>query len=78
MTIRFAMKAVHTGVVGMLVERRVGRVRLFLNAENITNTRQTLYDPLVRPNRNFDGRWTVDAWAPLEGRIINRGIRFSF
>jgi outer membrane receptor for ferrienterochelin and colicins len=25
-----------------------------------------------------DGRWTVDAWAPLEGRVINGGLRVSF
>ncbi|MBI2816916.1 MAG: TonB-dependent receptor [Acidobacteria bacterium] len=65
-------------VIGMLVERRVGFVRLFLNAENITNIRQTRYDPLVRRNRHFDGSWTVDAWAPLEGRVINGGLRISF
>ena len=65
-------------IVGLLVERRVGILRLFLNAENITNVRQTRYDPLVRPSRNFDGRWTVDAWAPLEGRVINGGVRMSF
>jgi iron complex outermembrane receptor protein len=65
-------------IVGILVERRVGWVRLFLNAENITNIRQTRYNPLVRPSRNFDGRWTVDAWAPLEGRVINGGVRVSF
>jgi len=65
-------------IVGVLVERRVGPVRLFLNAENLTNTRQTRYDPLVRPDRYFDGRWTVDAWAPLEGRVINGGLRLSF
>jgi len=65
-------------IVGVLVERRVGILRLFLNAENITNVRQTRYDPLVRPSRNLDGRWTVDAWAPLEGRVINGGVRMSF
>ena len=31
--------------------------------------RQTRFSPLVRPSRHFDGRWTVDAWAPIEGRI---------
>jgi hypothetical protein len=25
-----------------------------------------------------DGRWTVDRWAPLDGRTINGGVRFSF
>ena len=36
------------------------------------------WDPLPRPSRNVDGRWTVDAWAPLDGRVINGGLRFQF
>jgi iron complex outermembrane receptor protein len=63
---------------GALVERRFGRLRVFVNAENLTNRRQTRVDPLVRPTRNFDGRWTVDAWGPLEGRTVNVGIRVKF
>jgi iron complex outermembrane receptor protein len=65
-------------IVGLLVEKRVGPARLFVNAENLTNVRQTRWDPLVRPSRGVDGRWTVDAWAPLEGRAINGGVRFGF
>jgi iron complex outermembrane receptor protein len=49
-------------------------VKFFINAENLADFRQTRYDPLVRPTPNFDGRWTVDAWSPLEGRVINAGI----
>jgi outer membrane receptor for ferrienterochelin and colicins len=62
---------------GFLFERRFGPVRFFTNLENIADFRQTRYDPLVRPTQNFDGRWTVDAWSPLEGRVINAGIRFG-
>jgi len=65
-------------IVGMLVEKRVGPARLFLNAENVTNVRQTTWDPLLRPSRGVDGRWTVDAWAPVDGRAINGGVRFGF
>jgi outer membrane receptor for ferrienterochelin and colicins len=63
---------------GGLVERRFGRVRLFLNAENLGNVRQTDRDPLIRSSRDVDGRWTVDAWAPLDGRNVNGGIRIGF
>jgi len=63
---------------GGLVERRFGRIRLFVNAENLGGVRQTRFDPLVRPFQAVDGRWTVDAWAPLDGRVINGGIRLSF
>ena len=65
-------------VVGALVERRIGRYRLFINAENLANVQQTDWDPLVRPTRGLDGRWTVDAWAPLDGRNINGGVRIAF
>lgn len=64
-------------ILGLLAERRIGRVRVFVNAENLTGVRQTRHDPLVRPSRADDGRWTVDAWAPLEGRTVNGGIRLG-
>lgn len=65
-------------IVGLLAERKVGRYKVFLNAENLTNVRQTKYDPLVLPAQAIDGRWTVDAWAPLDGRTFNAGVRVAF
>ena len=65
-------------VFGALAERKLGRYRLFVNAENLADVRQTRWDPLVRPARGVDGRWTVDAWAPLDGRNINGGVRIGF
>jgi outer membrane receptor for ferrienterochelin and colicins len=65
-------------LVGLLAERRFGSVRLFVNAENLFDVRQTRYAPLVRPDRRADGRWTVDAWAPLDGVVVNGGIRLVF
>jgi outer membrane receptor for ferrienterochelin and colicins len=65
-------------VLGLLAEKQFGRVRLFVNAENLTGVRQTRWDPLLRPSRAADGRWTVDAWSPLEGRNINGGLRVRF
>jgi outer membrane receptor for ferrienterochelin and colicins len=63
---------------GGLFERRVGRARLFVNVENLADIRQTMYDPLLRPTRLPDGRWTVEAWAPLDGRVWNGGVRVGF
>jgi len=65
-------------VVGVLAERQFGWARLFINGENLTGVRQTRWDPLIRPTRAPDGRWTVDAWQPLEGRNVNGGIRVHF
>ena len=65
-------------VVGVLVERVLGPLRLFVNGENLTNVRQTPFDSLLRPSAAPDGRWTVDAWSPLDGRNINGGVRLRF
>jgi iron complex outermembrane receptor protein len=65
-------------ILGLLAERQFGRFRLFVNGENLTGVRQTRWDPLVRESRAADGRWPVDAWAPLEGRTINGGLRLTF
>ncbi len=63
---------------GGLIDLAVGRHRIFVNVENLGDVRQTREHPLVRPTRAPDGRWTVDAWAPLEGRTINAGVRLRF
>ena len=65
-------------IVGLLGERRFGPARAFVNLENLLDVRQTRYDPLVLPSRSAEGRWTTDAWAPLEGRVINAGVRLNF
>ena len=65
-------------IVGVLAERRVGRARFFLNAENILDARHTRWSPLVRPAQSPQGRWTTNAWAPLEGRTFNGGVRLFF
>lgn len=66
-------------VLGFLVERRLASgVRVFLNAENLLDARQTRWTPLVRPTRTPEGRWTTDVWAPLEGRMFNAGVRLPF
>ena len=65
-------------LVGILIERRFGFARLFVNLENLTDVRQHQWDPVLLPGRAPDGRWTVDAWAPLDGRVINGGVRLQF
>jgi iron complex outermembrane receptor protein len=62
----------------LLGEYHFGRWRVFFNADNLTNVRQTDWDPIARPARDVDGRWTVDAWAPLAGRVLNVGLRVAF
>jgi iron complex outermembrane receptor protein len=64
--------------LGMLGELVLGRASLFLNLENILGVRQTRYEPLVRPTRAADGRWTVNVWGPTEGLVVNGGVRLHF
>jgi outer membrane receptor for ferrienterochelin and colicins len=64
--------------LGAMAERHFGDVSVFLNLENLLNIRQTKYDLLLLPRRAPDGRWTVDAWAPTEGFIVNGGVRVRF
>jgi len=64
-------------ILGLLAERRIGRARAFINLENLLDVRQTRYDPLVLPARSAEERWTTDVWAPLEGRVINAGVRLD-
>jgi iron complex outermembrane receptor protein len=62
---------------GAIAERRLGRYRVFMNLENLGDVRMTNHQPLARPIRGEGGRWTMDAWAPLEGRVINGGVRID-
>lgn len=63
---------------GVLLQRRIGPVSVFLNAENLADRRLTRVQPLVLPSRAPNGLWTTDAWGPLDGRVINLGLRWRF
>jgi outer membrane receptor for ferrienterochelin and colicins len=58
-----------------LGELRIGNVSIFINAINLTNVRQTRFDPLVRPSLGPGGNPITDVWAPLDGRTFNVGVR---
>ncbi len=61
--------------INALGELRLGAVAVFLNAINLTNIRQSHYDPLLRPTLGPGGNPITDVWASLEGRTFNLGIR---
>jgi iron complex outermembrane receptor protein len=65
-------------IIGMLYSRQVGPAFLYINAEDVGDVRQTKYEPLLRRMPLRDGRWATDAWAPLDGRAVNAGLRFQF
>jgi outer membrane receptor for ferrienterochelin and colicins len=58
-----------------LGEIRIGNASIFINAINLTDVRQTRFDPLVRPSPGLGGNPITEVWAPLDGRTFNLGIR---
>lgn len=64
--------------VELLVSRTMGAVTIYANADNLTNVRQTDYEPLLRPTRAAGESWTVGQWAPVEGRLLSVGMRYRF
>ena len=62
-------------VAGLMGEWRVGPARVFLNLENLLDTQQTNYGPVVlgaRATPTF-----ADIWAPTDGFIANGGVKLS-
>jgi iron complex outermembrane receptor protein len=66
---------VQLGAMGELV---LGKVSLFVNAENLLNVRQTHHHPLLLRSRAPTGAWMVAARAPTDGFVLNGGVRFRF
>jgi iron complex outermembrane receptor protein len=58
-----------------LAEIRFNGFSIFLNAVNLTGSRQTHFDPLIRPTPGLGGNPITDVWAPLDGRTFNVGVR---
>ncbi len=62
--------------IGILLSKRWNAATVFLNLENATDIRLTKYEPLLRSSVGEGGSWTVEPWAPLEGRRANAGVRW--
>lgn len=60
-------------VVGIFGEKNFGKYSLFINAENITDTRQGRFGAVVLPP--FQRPVFAEIYAPVEGRIFNGGIK---
>ena len=62
-------------VTGIMGQWRVGPADVFLNFENLLDTQQTNYGPVVlgaRATPTF-----ADVWAPTDGFIANGGVKLS-
>ena len=58
-----------------LGEIHFGRISIFFNSINMTNVRQTRFDPLVRQSPGLGSNPITEVWAPLDGPTFNIGIR---
>ncbi|MCX2431293.1 TonB-dependent receptor [Pedobacter sp. GR22-10] len=60
---------------GFMAEKVFGKISIFINAENFTDTRQSRYKSVVNGshlNPSFD-----DIWTHTEGRTFNGGIKLK-
>ena len=64
--------------VNALGEIRFGETAIFLNVINVTDVRQSDYDPLLRPSPAAGGQRVTELWAPVAGRVFNLGVRLEF
>lgn len=64
--------------VGFLAQQRVGQVVVYLNGENLGDVRQWRYESLLLPSLGPGARRTRDVWGPLQGRLVNAGVRVAF
>ena len=60
-----------------LAEIHFGAAAIFVNAINLTDVRQTRFDPLLRAVPGPGGNPLTDVWAPLSGRTFNLGIKLE-
>lgn len=61
---------------GFMVEKAFGNFRLFLNAEDIFDVRQTRYEQTFLGDPSRGDYRPLRVWAPLEGRSFNGGVRY--
>lgn len=63
-------------VLGIFGEKSFGKYSLFINAENITDTRQSRFSQVVFPPHQMPT--FAEIYTLTEGRIINGGIKIRF
>ena len=63
-------------VLGIFGEKSFGKYSLFINAENITDTRQSRFSQVVFPPHQMP--FFAEIYTLTEGRIINGGIKLRF
>jgi iron complex outermembrane receptor protein len=60
------------------IEKHIGPTIFFVRGMNLTNVRQDQFGAVLRAATGPGGQWTRDAWAPLEGFLLNAGLRMKY
>jgi outer membrane receptor for ferrienterochelin and colicins len=63
-------------VMGLMIEKVIKNFSVIINAENLTDTRQTRYESVVLGPTNSPVFRPV--WAPLDGRVVNVVVKMRF
>ncbi|MBU1096415.1 MAG: TonB-dependent receptor [Bacteroidetes bacterium] len=63
-------------IYGLMIEKKFNKFSLFLNFENIFDTRQSKYGAMFTGSPEAPS--FAEIYAPTDGRIINGGIKFNF
>lgn len=59
-------------------EKHVRRAIVFATAKDLTGVRQLQFGPVLRSASGAAGQWADNVWAPLDGRVINAGVRVTY
>ena len=62
-------------IFGLMIEKYWDKFSLFLNFENFTDTRQTKFGDIY--SGSISEPTFLDIWAPLDGFVINGGIKIN-
>jgi iron complex outermembrane receptor protein len=63
-------------ITGFMVEKLWEKISLYINFENFTDTRQSKFDFIY--TGTIDNPVFKDIYAPVEGFVVNGGIKISF
>jgi outer membrane receptor for ferrienterochelin and colicins len=59
-------------------EKHVRGAILFARGSNLLNVRQSQFTPVVRRAAGYARQFGDNVWAPLDGFVLNAGVRFSY
>ena len=60
------------------IEKHVRRAIVFATATDLTGVHQLQFGPVLRTSSGAAGQWADNVWAPLDGRVINLGVRVAY